>query len=97
MQSAAAAEEDANAAESLTLSVKLCNILNRMQTTTDASGRPAEVRSAHVPPEVPPRLFAVPDRQQVVPNLRAPEARSDLVELMRVVNDHSACLRPLHL
>jgi hypothetical protein len=30
------------------------------------------------------------DRQQVVPGVRPPEARSDLVELMRVVNDHIA-------
>jgi len=28
------------------------------------------------------------DRQQVVPGVRPPEARSDLVDLMRVVNDH---------
>ncbi len=91
VQSAAAAEDDANAAESLTLSVKLCNLLNKMQTT-DQTGRVVEggtSRSVHVPPEVPPRLFAVPEKQQVVPNLRAPEARSDLVDLMRVVNDHS--------
>lgn len=91
VQSAAAAEDDAAAAESLTLSVKLCNLLNRMQTT-DSSGRPVEgtSRSAHVPPEVPPRLFAVPERQSVVPNLRPPEARSDLVDLIRVCNDHIA-------
>ena len=30
------------------------------------------------------------DRQQVVPGVRPPEARSDLVDLMRVVNDHIA-------
>ena len=30
------------------------------------------------------------DRQQVVPGVRPPEARSDLVDLMRVVNDHVA-------
>jgi hypothetical protein len=30
-----------------------------------------------------------PERQQVVPGVRPPEARSDLVDLMRVVNDHS--------
>lgn len=29
------------------------------------------------------------DRQQVVPGVRPPEARGDLVDLMRVVNDHS--------
>ena len=30
------------------------------------------------------------DRQQVVPGVRPPEARSDLVDLMRVINDHIA-------
>ena len=35
--------------------------------------------------QIPPRLFTVPEKQQVVPNLRPPEARSDLVDLMRVV------------
>ena len=39
-----------------------------------------------------PRLA---DRQQVVPGVRPPEARSDLVDLMRVVNDHSKKL-PLY-
>ena len=43
-----------------------------------------------VPPPLPPNLFACPDRQQVVPGVRPPEARSDLVDLMRVVNDHIA-------
>ena len=46
--------------------------------------------SAHVPPPVAPMLFAAPDRQQVVAGVRPPEARSDLVDLIRVVNDHIA-------
>jgi hypothetical protein len=32
----------------------------------------------------------VADRQQVVPGVRPPEARSDLVDIMRCVNDHIA-------
>jgi hypothetical protein len=38
---------------------------------------------------MPPQLFACPERQQVVPGVRPPEARSDLVDIMRCVNDHS--------
>ena len=45
---------------------------------------------SHVPPPLPPNLFACPDRQQVVPGVRPPEARSDLVDIMRCVNDHIA-------
>ena len=32
------------------------------------------------------------DRQQIVPGVRPPEARGDLVDLMRCMNDHSALL-----
>ena len=45
-------------------------------------------RNPAVPPELPPRMFSVPDKQTVVPGVRPPEARSDLVELARMVNDH---------
>ena len=47
-------------------------------------------QTAHVPPPLPPTLFAAPEKHQVVPGVRPPEARSDLVDLMRVVNDHIA-------
>lgn len=89
IQSAANADEDAQSAESLSLSVRLCQILNRIQTT-DAAGRPMDpsARNPAVPPELPPRMFSVPDKQTVVPGVRPPEARSDLVELARMVNDH---------
>ena len=89
IQSAANADDDAQSAESLSLSVRLCQILNRIQTT-DAAGRPMDpsARNPAVPPELPPRMFSVPDKQTVVPGVRRPEARSDLVELARMVNDH---------
>ena len=89
IQSAANADDDAQQAESLSLSVRLCQILNRIQTT-DAAGRPMDpsARNPAVPPELPPRMFSVPDKQTVVPGVRPPEARSDLVELARMVNDH---------
>ena len=59
--------------------------------TTDQTGRERPAASGgvtHVPPPMPPQLFTCPERQQVVPGVRPPEARSDLVDLMRVVNDH---------
>jgi len=89
LQSAATADEDAQQANNLSLSVRLCQMLNRIQTT-DASGRPMDpaVRNPAVPPELPPRMFSVPDKQTVVPGVRPPEARSDLVDLARMVNDH---------
>jgi len=95
IQSQANAEEDSSAVESLSLSVRLCEILNKIQTTNQGGGNSGGGRGAgagaasSVPPELPPRMFAVPEKQSVVPGVRPPEARSDLVELMRVVNDHS--------
>jgi len=38
--------------------------------------------SLHVPHELPPRVFLAPANQDVVPNVRPPEARPDLVALM---------------
>ena len=91
IQSASNADDDAQQAESLSLSVRLCQILNRIQTT-DAAGRPMDpsARNPAVPPELPPRMFSVPDRQNVVPGVRPPEARSDLVELARMVNGEAS-------
>lgn len=91
IQSAANADDDAQSAESLSLSVRLCQILNRIQTT-DASGRPMDpsARNPAVPPELPPRMFSVPEKQSVVPGVRPPEARSDLVELARMVNGETS-------
>lgn len=94
IQSASATDDDQAHAANLSLSMRMCNLLNRIQThNVDASGSAnASVPppQTHVPPEVPPRLFTVPDKHVVVPNLKPPEARSDLVDLIRVVNDHIA-------
>ena len=43
-----------------------------------------------LPPEIPPRLFALPDKQQLVPGALQPQARSDLEGLIRLCNDHIA-------
>jgi hypothetical protein len=65
---------------------------NAVQQSGGAPGSSAA--PAHVPPPMPPQLFAAPERQQVVPGVKPPEARSDLVDLMRVVNDHSESYAP---
>ena len=95
MQASATAEDDAAQAQSLAIQAKMMQMINRLQTTDPNTGRERPGGSGslgHVPPAVPPALFAAPDKQQVVPGVRAPEARSDLVDLMRVVNDHSAII-----
>ena len=96
VQASATAEDDVNQASSLAMQAKMMQIINRLQTTDPTTGRERPNNTVStggvagaVPPPVPPQLFAAPDRQQVVPGVRPPEARSDLVELMRVVNDHS--------
>ena len=92
IQASAAADEDAQQAQSLALSAKLMAMVNRMQTAAqDQDARPPAVQqNHHVPPALPPTLFAAPEKHQVVPGVRPPEARSDLVDVIRVVNDHVA-------
>ena len=94
VQSSATAEDDASQAQSLAMQSRLMSIINRLQTTDPNTGRErtgvGTTTTAHIPPPIPPQLFAAPDKQQVVPGVRPPEARSDLVDLMRVVNDHIA-------
>jgi hypothetical protein len=91
VQASATAEDDAAQAGSLALQAAMMRKINQLQTTNGDPNRPGGGASAvpsHVPPPLPPNLFACPDKQQVVPGVRPPEARSDLVDLMRVVNDH---------
>jgi hypothetical protein len=92
VQASATAEDDAAVAQNLALQAKMMATINRLQTTDMSGGRPGGSSSvpSHVPPPLPPNLFACPDRQQVVPGVRPPEARSDLVDIMRCVNDHIA-------
>ena len=93
VQASATAEDDAAQAGSLALQAAMMRKINQLQTTNGDPNRPGGGTSAvpsHVPPPLPPNLFACPDRQQVVPGVRPPEARSDLVDIMRCVNDHIA-------
>ena len=90
VQASATAEDDAQQASSLATQAKMMQIINRLQTTNavqQPGGAPGpSTAPAHVPPPMPPQLFAAPDRQQVVPGVKPPEARSDLVDIMRCVS-----------
>ena len=92
VQASATAEDDAAQAQGLAMQAKMMQVINRLQTTNQPAGTSTGSGGApaHVPPPMPPQLFACPDRQQVVPGVKPPEARSDLVDLIRVVNDHVA-------
>lgn len=87
-------QSDAEASErtqQLGLTVKLAAELNRLRTTIqDPTTGASSAASSTLPPEVPPRLFALPDKQQLVPNALQPQARTDLESLMRLANDHIA-------
>lgn len=88
-------QSDAEASErtqQLGLTVRLAAELNRLRTTIQdpATGATVSGASSSLPPEVPPRLFALPEKQQLVPNALQPQARTDLESLMRLANDHIA-------
>lgn len=87
IQQADKQQEAAEQAAALSLVSKLCATINRLQTRggDDGTGRPSA--PLHAPPEVPPRLFTIPEKQQLAPPPRPPEARSDLEALMRQSND----------
>ena len=90
IQSSAEAEDSADRTRRLDLTVRMANEINRMRTTVqDASGMDPAPQS-HLPPEIPPRLFALPEKQQLVPGALQPQSRTDLEQLMRLSNDHVA-------
>lgn len=66
VQASASADEDTAHAQSLAMTAKLMNMINRMQTTDPATGRERPGQGAvaggtsHVPPAVPPYLFTCP-------------------------------------
>lgn len=86
--------QDAEAGErtaQLALTARLAAELNRLRTTNvDPSTGQAQNQTPNLPPEIPPRLFALPDKQQLVPGALQPQARSDLEGLVRLANDHIA-------
>lgn len=84
--------QDAEASErtaQLALSTRLAAELNRLRTTNiDPTTGQQQNQQQNLPPEIPPRLFALPDKQQLVPGALQPQARTDLEGLVRLANDH---------
>lgn len=85
---------DAEASErtaQLALTARLAAELNRVRTTQDPAAGTAAPPAPNLPPEIPPRLFALPERQVLVPNALQPQARNDLESLIRMSNEAIAC------
>jgi hypothetical protein len=92
VQQQSANDEASERAAQLALTARLAAELNRVRTTqVEQAGGSAAPAQTSLPPEVPPRLFALPEKQQLVPNALQPQARTDLESLMRLANDHIAC------
>lgn len=75
----------------LALTAKLASELNRLRTTNIDQHTGQQVSTSNLPPEIPPRLFALPDKQTLVPNALQPQARTDLEALLRMSNEAIAC------
>jgi hypothetical protein len=85
---------DAEASErtnQLALATRLAAELNRVRTTHDPTAGTSAPAAPNLPPEIPPRLFALPDKQILVPGALQPTARTDLEALLRMANENIAC------
>lgn len=92
VQQQSASDEASDRAAQLALTARLAAELNRVRTTNvDPSSSQPTATAPSLPPEVPPRLFALPEKQVLVPNALQPQARTDLESLMRFANDAIAC------
>lgn len=87
VQQQSAEEETSDRTAQLGLTIRLAAELNRLRTTNPVAASAGGVASVGLPPEVPPRMFALPDKQQLVPGALQPSARGDLEGLMRMAND----------
>ena len=98
VQSSQETEESAGQAHALAMQSALMKWINHLQTTSgpetggrdinmqsfSGGGGVAQGKQTHVPPEIPPTLFTLPQGQEVVPNAFNPQARSDLESLIRL-------------
>jgi hypothetical protein len=90
LQSNDEADEAQQQAANLNLLTKLCAKLNQLQTYQQQGGVGGTSAAVHAPPDVPPRLFTLPEKQVLAPAPQQPQARTDLEALLRQSND-SVC------
>ena len=84
-------QEASERTNQLALATRLAAELNRVRTTQDMHSHSNVPQSANLPPEIPPRLFALPEKQVLVPGALQPTARTDLEALIRMANESVAC------
>jgi len=81
-------EQSVDRQKQLQMVVALAGEVNRLRTT-NVGGNPITSSAPPPPsaPDVPPRLFALPEKQSLVPNALQPTSRTDLEQLMRFSNE----------
>ena len=84
-------QEASERTNQLALATRLAAELNRVRTTIDPLAGSSAPPPPNLPPEIPPRLFALPEKQVLVPNALQPNARTDLEALLRMANESIAC------
>lgn len=80
-------EQDSSAAvRALEMQSRLCDIINKYQTTNPAAGHSQAARGASAsiqPPDVQPKLFVLPKEHEIAQSPQLPQPRGDLEALMR--------------
>ncbi|MDA9633366.1 hypothetical protein N9S81_00340 [bacterium] len=88
LQQQNADDQSVDRQKQLQMVVAMAGEINRLRTH-HIGGNPSTATAPPPPiaPEVPPRLFALPEKQSLVPNALQPTARTDLEQLMRFSNE----------
>lgn len=96
MQASASAEDDAAVAQNLAIQAKMMATINRLQTTDTGGGRPggSSAVPAHVPPPLPPNLFACPGTTQRSPASRCAPLTPRVLVWQTGSRSCPACGRP---
>ena len=97
VQASATAEDDAAQAGSLALQAAMMRKINQLQTTNGDPNRPGGGASAvpsHVPPPLPPNLFACPGTTQQSPVLRCVPLTPRVLVWQTGSRSCRACARP---